>query len=71
MYVRACKVHVHVKVWLSDARVCVLLRVRLPQNAPEMISKGLNSKIFLGGHAPRPPLAARFARYIIIYELAM
>ena len=25
------------------------------QTAPEMISESLKSKIFLGGHAPRPP----------------
>ena len=26
-----------------------------PKIAPETISDGLKSKIFLGGHAPRPP----------------
>ena len=26
-----------------------------PDTAPETISEGLKSKIFLGGHAPRPP----------------
>ena len=27
----------------------------LPKTVPEMISEGLKSKIFLGGHAPNPP----------------
>ena len=26
-----------------------------PKTVPEMISEGLKSKIFLGGHAPRSP----------------
>ena len=40
--------------------------VNLLENAPEVISEGLNFKIFPGEHAPRPP-SMRYAKHTSLY----
>ena len=52
-----------IKIELYGAHTLHLLVVFCPKTAPEMISEGLKSKIFLGGHIPNIPLAVCFVCY--------